>query len=368
MLEKYERFFATLLASLVIVLDGLCVRAEPASRIGSQVSGILWVHDNLFAWCVVPFDAKNRTPEERAQMLEKLGFRTFAYDWREKDIPTFDAEIDALRTHGIKLLGWYFPFDADDPTAKKTLEVFKRHNIHPQLWVPQSSRGDPKTPEEWEKLLPKGFVMPKTEEDMAKLSDADKVKVSTEFEKAFMQLNKKSLTKTPQEQEKRVKQEADRINALVNLATPYGIKVELYNHNGWFGMMDNQLAIIGRLKGLGVTDVGIVYNFSHARDELHDDTVNFAPLWKKIKPYVVAINITGTHSDGNLIYPSQGDRELQMMRIIQDSGWMGPIGVIAEKGGDAEITLGNYLVGLDWLAAELKQRGSGGPRPFPLVR
>jgi len=33
-----------------------------------------------------------------------------------------------------------------------------------------------------------------------------------------------------------------------------------------------QVAIIERLKTLGVTDVGIVYNFSHARDELHDDT------------------------------------------------------------------------------------------------
>ena len=54
-----------------------------------------------------------------------------------------------------------------------------------------------------------------------------------------------------------------------------------------------------------------------------------------------------------------------MMRIIQDSGWRGPIGLIAEKGGDAELTLSNYLRGLDWLAAELKQAGSGGPQPFP---
>jgi hypothetical protein len=30
-------------------------------------------------------------------MLEKLGFKNFAYDWREKDVPTFDAEIAALK-------------------------------------------------------------------------------------------------------------------------------------------------------------------------------------------------------------------------------------------------------------------------------
>jgi hypothetical protein len=69
--------------------------------------------------------------------------------------------------------------------------------------------------------------------------------------------------------------------------------------------------------------------------------------------------------DGNLIYPSQGDRELEMMRIIQDSGWKGPVGLIAEKGGDAAVTLRNYMIGLDWLAAELRRPGSGGARPFP---
>lgn len=73
------------------------------------------------------------------------------------------------------------------------------------------------------------------------------------------------------------------------------------------------------------------------------------------------------HTAGDIIYPSQGDRELAMMRTIQESGWRGPIGLIAEKGGDAEITLRNYLVGLDWLSAELKQPGSAGPKPFPNV-
>jgi len=56
-------------------------------------------------------------------------------------------------------------------------------------------------------------------------------------------------------------------------------------------MMGNQVAIIERLKQLGVTDVGIVYNFSHARDELHDDTLNFPELWKTIKPYVVTVTL-----------------------------------------------------------------------------
>ena len=95
---------------------------------------------NLTAWCVVPFDAKKRGPEERAEMLQRLGFKNFAYDWRPKDVPTFDAEVEALNKHGINLLAWWFPTDAGDPSARTILEVIKHHGIHPQLWVMGSGK------------------------------------------------------------------------------------------------------------------------------------------------------------------------------------------------------------------------------------
>ena len=275
-------------------------------------SSSLWAHDNLVAWCAVPFDANKRGPEERAAMLARLGFRHFAYDWRTEHVPTFDAEIEALGRHHTDLLAWWFPFEAADPLAKSTLETFKRHRVHPQLWVMQSAVKTPST-----------------------LTD-----------------------------EQLISQNAERIAALHNLAEPYGCRIGLYNHNGWFGVMDHQLAILERLRGRGVTDVGIVYNFSHARDAHHDDTVDFPSLWKKIKPHVIAVNVTGMRMEGQIVYPSQGDSELEMMRTIQESGWTGPVGVIAEKGGDAEVTLRNYLKGIDWLAAEIAKAGSGGPRPF----
>jgi hypothetical protein len=60
-----------------------------------------------------------------------------------------------------------------------------------------------------------------------------------------------------------------------------------------------------------------------------------------MRTHVVAVNITGMRVDGQLIYPSQGDSELDMMRTIERSGWHGTVGLIAEKGGDAEITLKN---------------------------
>lgn len=266
--------------------------------------------ENLHAWCVVPFDAKKRGPEERAVMLQKLGFKRFVYDWRPKDIPTFDAEIEALKKHGIELTAWWSPTDSRDPVLLTTLEVFKRQNVHPQLWVMGS--GNP--------------------------------------------------TKTAEEQKQRVEQEAERIRKIVDLAAPYGCKVELYNHNGWFGQPDNEVAIIERLKQLGVTDVGMVYNFSHG----HNDIAEFPAIWKRIQPHVVALNVTGMVKDGEskLMPPSQGDYELGMMRTVLESGWRGPVGLIAEQGGDAEVTLSNNLRGLERLRKELAQPGSAGPKPF----
>ena len=58
--------------------------------------------ENLVAWCIVPFDAKRRTPEQRAQMLVELGVKRCAYDWRDEHIPTFEDEILQYKKYGIE--------------------------------------------------------------------------------------------------------------------------------------------------------------------------------------------------------------------------------------------------------------------------
>jgi len=298
---------ARLLAFLALTFAALCpgfAQTAPTTRHPNILAP-----QNLHAWCVVPFDAKKRGPEERAAMLEKLGFKRFVYDWRAKDIPTFDAEIEALKKHGIELIGWWSRGNARDPVLLQTLEVFKRQNVHPQLWV--MGGGEPTT--------------------------------------------------TPEEQQQRVEKEAERIAAIVKVAEPYGCEVELYNHNKWFGQPDNEVAIIEQLKKLGVTNVGMIYNFSHG----HEDVADFPAIWKRIVPYVRAVNVTGMTKDGEkkIVPPSQGEFEIDMLRVIVRSGWHGPVGLIAEQGGDAEVTLGNDLQGLDWCQKELATPGSGGPRP-----
>src|SRR5215467_5451910 len=87
---------ATFLAFSVTAV--LCVAASAAESPTLDLS--LFARTNLVAWCIVPFDAAKRGPEERAAMLERLGFQHFAYDYRAEHIPTFDAEVKALQRHG----------------------------------------------------------------------------------------------------------------------------------------------------------------------------------------------------------------------------------------------------------------------------
>jgi hypothetical protein len=338
-----------------------------AATVAPPEAGSLWAHDNLVAWGVAPFDEKQRGVLERSEMLQSLGFRHIAYNWRAKQVRSFDQEIDTLRSHGVDILAWaiYIP---DEPgvtidwrrysvaspvslgtskglTLEGLFEMFKRHGIQPQLWLIQGAN-------------------PKSLSKVASLTASEKMSSAERLEWAT-QLWRSDIESVPQE--KRVEQEASRVAALAKFAAPYGIHVELYNHNGWFGIEDNQLAVIELLKRRGIRDVGIVYNFDHARDTVHDDTIGFPALWKRMKAHVVAVNVSGTVSEPQHVYPSQGDRELEMMRTIEASGWTGPIGLNTETGGDAKVALENARLGLDWVAAELKQPGSGGSRPFPVA-
>lgn len=295
--------------SLALIV-GLCLSAPIAAQTTQTMD--IWNPSKLHAWEVPTFDLVKRTSDERAKMLKEVGFHYYAYlpmgdaQGKQPDINTsqldIDAEIEAMKKYGIGIRAWYFWVNVDDPakdpTVMRTLEAFKRHDIHPQIWITHSY-ADP---------------------------DAE---------------SKKGFPTSAHEQSIRVKREAARIAAFVKLAAPYGCSVNLYNHRGWFGMMDNQLAILTRLKELGITNVGMVYNFGHSKSELHDDSSNFAEMWERIKPHVVTVNIW--------VF---GARELKMMRIIQESGWRGSVGV-EPIGGNAELNLRNALWTAKWAAAQL---------------
>src|SRR5947208_2129378 len=110
----------------------------PASVPGQEQSarrGSLFARGNLVAWCIVPFDSKKRGPEERAAMLERLGFKHFAYDWRAEHIPTFDAEVAALKRHGIAPDAFWVAPGELNRESRIILDVLERHGVKAQLWV-----------------------------------------------------------------------------------------------------------------------------------------------------------------------------------------------------------------------------------------
>jgi hypothetical protein len=283
---------------VVFLLAGLLCYGREFASLAASSAAALFAKKNLVAWCIVPFDAKKRGPEERALMLDRLGLRRLAYDWRDEHIPTFDEEVKAMKRHHIEIIAWWFPAELN-PTARRILEVLERHQLKCQLWV---TMDDP---------------APQT------TLSADKVKAA-----------------------------AAQLRPIAIAAAKLGCKMALYNHGGWFGDPLNQIAILHELK---MSNVGIVYNFHHG----HDDIDRFPQLFKQIQPYLMAINLNGMVKNGEqlgkkIVTLGQGDEELQMMRVIANSGWHGPVGILDHRPEtDSEITLRENLEGLEQLKGRL---------------
>jgi sugar phosphate isomerase/epimerase len=287
---------------------GVILSLSVSGSVQAQATEVLFGRDNLVAWCIVPFDARKRGPEERAVMLRRLGFKRFVYDWRTEHIPSFDAEMDALKRHGIELVGFWFPA-ALNQDARVILDLLKRHAIHTQLWVTMQ---DP---------------APKSHDPTEKVAAAVRA-----------------------------------LRPIADEAVRIGCTVGLYNHGGWFGEPENQIAVLDRLER---PNVGLVYNLHHGHDHLD----RFPALLATMKPYLLALNLNGMVKDGEktgkkILPLGQGDQDLSLLRTIRDSGYRGPIGIIGHTQDDAEERLQDNLDGLDWLIPQITGKPPG-PKPKP---
>ena len=156
------------------------------------------------------------------------------------------------------------------------------------------------------------------------------------------------------DQATKVQAAADILRPIAAAADKIGCRVALYNHGGWFGEPENQVAII---KLLGMPNVGIVYNFHHG----HPHIDRFPELFRQMQPYLLAVNLNGMVKDGDaqgkkILTLGKGDQELNMMHVIRDSGWRGPVGIIDHlPDTDSEVTLRENLEGLDRLRTALSQ-------------
>ncbi|MCF0057090.1 sugar phosphate isomerase/epimerase [Dyadobacter sp. CY356] len=266
----------------------------------SQVTTNIFGRENLIAWCIVPYDSKNRGPLERADMLNQLGINKLAYDWREKHIPTFDAEIEALKSHDITLQAFWFhsgPNPENDKNLVTILEALKRNNVKTQIWLMMTGIKEPD-----------------------------------------------GMT-----QEEKVKAHARPIAYIAGKAAEIGCSIGLYNHGGWYGEPENQIEIIHYLKK---PNVGIVYNFHHAEEQID----RFPKFFPQMLPYLMAVNLSGL-KNGNpvkVVPIGQGDAETEMIRIVKNSKYRGPIGIINEETApDAEVGLTMNIDGLKKILKEI---------------
>jgi len=253
----------------------------------------IFARENLIAWCIVPFDVKNRGPVERSEMLNKLGITMLAYDWREKHIPEFDTELDELKKHHIALQAFWL-YSGPNPENDKNLDIIidllKRYKVKTQIWCM-----------------------------VAGIKELD------------------AMT-----QEERVKVHAKAIAYIADKAAKIGCSVGLYNHGGWYGEPENQLEIIQYLKK---PNIGIVYNFHHAEEHID----KFPEFFPRIVPHLMALNLAGlkTGNPVKVVPIGNGDAELEMMRIVKNSKYRGPIGIINEDTApDAEEGLTMNINGL----------------------
>jgi azurin len=262
----------------------------------------LFRRDNLVAWCIVPFDAKKRGPEERAAMMEKLGLKHFAYDWRGEHIPTFDQEWDALAKHGVALDAFW----STPPDFPGLLASLQKRGLKPSFWVMAGAPGE-------------------------------------------------------LDQQAKVKHAADRIRPVAEAAAKAGCRVSIYNHGGWGGEPENMVAICEELK---LPNVGIVYNQHHGHDHLPRFAEALAKMLPHL--HFVNINgmtAEGDKKGKKILVLGQGDLDVELARTICESGYAGPIGILNHTGHDAEARLLDNLEGLDWVVGELT--GTPIPKPTP---
>jgi len=264
----------------------------------------LFARSNLLAWCIVPFDAKKRGPAERAEMVKQLNLPAVAYDWRAEHVPQFEQEILEYQKRGLRYFAFWSVHD-------EAFRLFEKYKMSPQFWV--------------------------------------------------MLGNIKGAT-----QDASVAEAVNRLLPTAQRASAIGSRVGIYNHGGWGGEPENMVAVCRELRERhGVTNVGIVYNLHHG----HDHVDRLPAALALMKPHLLCLNLNGMTRDGErlgkkILPLGSGELDLGLLKIIRDSGYRGPIGILGHTMNDAEEQLRDNLDGLDWLVPQLDGNPPG-PKPQP---
>jgi len=261
----------------------------------------LFSEENLVAWCIIPYDNQNRTPQERAEMLNELGFTKMAYDWRVEHLPDFPEEIQTLREHDIELTAVWLWIDARAaeeflPEHDFIFNTLVEEEVSTRIWVGMHQN---------------------VYED---LDDDEKVQHVSEI-----------------------------IRRIHERARESGSTVSLYTHQGWLGIPENQVSVI---EASGLDDLGIAFNFHHS----HDQIDRFEEALDIMMPWLETVNLNGMEKDGahNILDIGKGDYEKEMIQTLIESGFSGNIGIIGHTyDEDVREVLERNLEGLRGILNEI---------------
>ena len=275
--------------AVILVCCCMLPRATTGEESNKQLAN--FQRDNLVAWCIVPFDAKHRSPAARAEMVKRLGLGRVAYDWRQEHVAEFEEEILQYQQHGIEYFAFWSWHDAIEPLIRKYM-------IRPQIWQTCPS--------------PEG-----------------------------------------QTQETRVKMAAESLLPLVEKTQSLGLQLGLYNHGGWGGEPQNLIEVCQYLRTRhNAAHVGVVYNLHHGHGHITDFPSVLKRL--KPYLLCLNLNgmrnaeEVERDAEANKIVPiSAGRHESEMIGQIIDSKYNGPIGILGHRSDvDVEIALRLNLDGL----------------------
>ena len=256
--------------------------------------------EQLIAWCVVAFDANERTPEDRALMLKDLGMKRLAYDYRDRHLPDFEKEISILADNDIELCAVWLWIQEEkdqllDPNSEFVVSVLEENEVATTLWL----------------SFPDNFF--------EGLNDDQKMSKAVAI---IAELNER--------------------------VERFGTSIALYNHGGWFGEPENLVKIV---EALASDNISIVYNFHHG----HHHIQHFNEHLKTMLPYLSTLNLNGMNIEGPKILDiGKGKEEQKMLKMVIDAGYDGNFGIIGHtEGENISIVLKRNLAGLESILQNL---------------
>lgn len=257
--------------------------------------------DDVYAWCIVGFDSEKRSPHERLAMLKLIGVESYAYDWEEENLEEMAIEWELAKVNEIEINGVWLWLNAERDSLpnlsaanEQLLATMDESDLETQIWLGMNNNF------------------------FEGLSDEEAVAKGVEI-----------------------------VSLINEKAVDIKCSLSLYNHGDWFGEPANQIKI---LEAGQIEDVGIVYNFHHG----HNHIDNFGEVVDVMLPKLRAVNINGMVKNGKEILPvGEGDYEQEMIKILFDKGYEGPIGILGHVDtSDVKEVLKNNLKGIKQLFAE----------------